>query len=341
MIEAQSLTRRFGTVTAVSDVSLSVPDGSLLALLGPNGAGKTTTVRMLSGLLAPTAGTALVGNYDVRRDPAAVRTVVGLVTDVPGLFEQMTLPDYLDFFGNMYGMPASDRARRANELIDFFELGAHRKEKMAGFSKGMKQKVALARALIHEPAILYLDEPTSGLDPLSARSVRELILSLKHAHRSIILCTHDLDEAERLADTVALIRQGRIIACDTPAALRTRASDSTLVRIELAGPFPLTLDELQDIEGLIEPKLDTPPPSAHDERRAPLLEYRTAQPRDVNPRVLARLTQAGAQVVSVTSEHSSLEDVYTSAMNSNEHQPVSNEKGAHHLNGSTTRPEAR
>src|SRR5579883_1280835 len=131
MIEAQSLTRCFGSVTAVADVSLSVPDGSILALLGPNGAGKTTTVRMLSGLLAPTSGTALVSGYDVRRDPAAVRSAIGLVTDVPGLFEQMTLPDYLGFFGSVYGMPVRDRVRRTNELIDFFELGAHRQEKMA------------------------------------------------------------------------------------------------------------------------------------------------------------------------------------------------------------------
>lgn len=341
MIEAQSLTRRFGTVTAVSDISLSVPDGSLLALLGPNGAGKTTTVRMLSGLLAPTAGTAIVNSYDVRRDPLAVRSIVGLVTDVPGLFEQMTLSDYLDFFGNMYGMPVSDRVRRANELIDFFELGAHRKEKMAGFSKGMKQKVALARALIHEPAVLYLDEPTSGLDPLAARSVRELILSLKHARRSIILCTHDLDEAERLADTVALIRQGRIVACDTPAALRARSSDHTSVRIELVGPFPLTLDELQSIEGLIEPKLDALPSSAHDGKHTPFLEYRTAQPREVNPRVLALLIRAGVQVVSVTNENSTLEDVYTSAMNSGENRPVSNEKRAPRLDVSAILPKAR
>jgi ABC-2 type transport system ATP-binding protein len=315
MIEAQSLTRRFGTVTAVSDVSLSVPDGAILALLGPNGAGKTTTVRMLSGLLAPTEGTALVSGYDVRRDPAAVRSAVGLVTDVPGLFEQMTLPDYLDFFGSVYGMPVSDRVRRAKELIDFFALGAHRKEKMAGFSKGMKQKVALARALIHEPAVLYLDEPTSGLDPLSARSVRELILTLKQARRSIILCTHDLDEAERLADRVALIRQGHLLACDTPGALRTRASGNTLVQIEVAAPFPFTLDELRGIEGIIEPQLSALPPSAHDGSRTPFLEYRTAHPRTVNPRVLTRLSQAGAQIVSVTSEHATLEDVYTSAMN--------------------------
>ena len=341
MIEAQSLTRRFGTFTAVSDVSLSVPDGSILALLGPNGAGKTTTVRMLSGLLAPTEGTAIVGGYDVRRNPTAIRTCVGLVTDVPGLFEQMTLPDYLDFFGNLYGMPVNDRVRRANELITFFELGAHRKEKMAGFSKGMKQKVALARALIHEPTVLYLDEPTSGLDPLAARSVRELILTLKHAHRSIILCTHDLDEAERLADTVALIRQGHIVACDTPTALRARASGNTLVHIELADHFPLALDELQRIEGLIEPQLGTLTPSTHDNSHTPFLEYRTAQPRSVNPRVITLLIQAGAQIVSVTCENSTLEDVYTSAMNDGGDPPTSAETHAQHLDISATLPQAR
>lgn len=341
MIEAQSLTRRFGTVTAVSDVSLSVPDGSILALLGPNGAGKTTTVRMLSGLLAPTEGTAIVGGYDVRRNPTAVRTCVGLVTDVPGLFEQMTLPNYLDFFGNLYGMPVGDRERRINELIDFFELSAHRHEKMAGFSKGMKQKVALARALIHEPAVLYLDEPTSGLDPLAARSVRELILTLKHSRRSIILCTHDLDEAERLADTVAIIRQGHLIACDTPAALRARASGNTLVRIELADDFPLATDTLQRIEGIIEPQLGTLPPSAHDDAHMQFLEYRTMQPRSVNPQVLTQLIQAGAQIVSVTCENSTLEEVYTSAMNGSGDQPVSNKTTAQPLAVSPAITQAR
>src|SRR5579859_7880204 len=308
MIEAQSLTRRFGTVTAVSDVSLSVPDGSILALLGPNGAGKTTTVRMLSGLLAPTEGTAVVGGYDVRRNPTAVRTCVGLVTDVPGLFEQMTLPNYLDFFGNMYGMPVGDRERRINELIDFFELSTHRHEKMAGFSKGMKQKVALARALIHEPAVLYLDEPTSGLDPLSARTVRELIVQLKHASRSIILCTHDLDEAERLADVVAIVRHGRLVACDAPAVLREQSSGETLVKIEFVDSCPLPLDVLQAIDGVNAPQFQ--PANG----LPPVLEYHTARPREANPRVLTALITAGAQIISVACEHSSLEDVYASVM---------------------------
>ena len=318
MIEAFDLTRRFGTFTAVSQVSLRVPDGAILALLGPNGAGKTTTIRMLSGLLAPTEGNATVAGYDIRREPDAVRACVGLVTDVPGLFEQMKVPAYLDFFGSIYGLPTTERTRRIDELLEFFDLTTHRNEKMAGFSKGMKQKVALARALIHEPAILFLDEPTSGLDPLAARSVRELILGLKRSNRSIILCTHDLDEAERLADQVAIIRQGHIVALDTPSTLRKQATGETLVLIELVGECPLHLETLATIEGVHNPlfreKKATGSLSSLAQPPGLIVEYQTPQPKIVNPQVLSRLITAGAQVVTVTCETRSLEDVYASAM---------------------------
>jgi len=325
MIEAHALTRRFGTFTAVSQLSLSVPAGSVLALLGPNGAGKTTTVRMLAGLLAPTEGEATVAGYDIRHEPDAVRACVGLMTDVPGLFEQMTVPVYLDFFGNIYGMSSAERSRRINELLELFELTEYGRKKMVGFSKGMKQKVALARALLHEPAVLFLDEPTSGLDPLAARTVRELIVGLKHSNRSIILCTHDLDEAERLADQVAIIRKGKIVACDTPALLRERASGETYVRVEFAQTCPLPLEAIQTINGLNEPRFmsSNADRGQHDtngthpsapENAENVLEYRTAQPRVVNPQVLLQLITAGAQVVSVICETPTLEDVYASAM---------------------------
>lgn len=312
MIEARSLTRRFGDFTAVSQLSLSVPAGSVLALLGQNGAGKTTTVRMLSALLAPTEGDAFVGGYDVRKNPDAVRACVGLVTDVPGLFEQMKVPAYLDFFGSMYGMPASARVKRINELIEFFELTLYTQEKMVGFSKGMKQKVALARALIHEPAVLFLDEPTSGLDPLAARSVRELILELKQTHRAIVLCTHDLDEAERLADSVAIMRKGQIVAYDTPATLRAQFSDETIVRIEFTQSCPLSLDVLNTIDGLRKPQFSAAANSAIENT---LLTYRTVRPMQLNPQLIARLIAADALIVSVTCETTTLEEVYTLAMN--------------------------
>jgi len=322
MIEAHALTRRFGTFTAVSQLSLSVPAGSVLALLGPNGAGKTTTVRMLAGLLAPTEGEATVAGYDIRHEPDAVRACVGLMTDVPGLFEQMTVPAYLDFFGNIYGMSSAERSRRINELLELFELTEYGRKKMVGFSKGMKQKVALARALLHEPAVLFLDEPTSGLDPLAARTVRELIVGLKHSNRSIVLCTHDLDEAERLADQVAIIRKGKIVACDTPALLRERASGETYVRVEFAQTCPLPLEAIQTINGLNEPRFMSSNAGrgqhdmngTHPSAMENVLEYRTAQPRVVNPQVLLQLITAGAQVVSVICETPTLEDVYASAM---------------------------
>lgn len=316
MIEAQSLTRFFGTFVAVTDVTFSVPDGAILALLGPNGAGKTTTVRMLAGLLAPTKGEASVAGYNIRSEADSLRAQVGLVTDVPGLFEQMLLFDYLDFFGKMYGMPVDKRTRQIEYLLEFFDLTAQRRRKMVGFSKGMKQKVALARALIHDPSVLFLDEPTSGLDPLAARSVRELITELKHSKRSIILCTHDLDEAERLADTVAIMRQGRIVACGTPTALRTQATGATRVEIEFADTTtPVALDELSTLANLSSPSWLTE--SADAVHVARKLEYYTAQPRSVNPQVLALLVKHGAQVVSITCATRTLEDVYASAMGVN------------------------
>jgi len=319
MIEAHNLTRRFSAFTAVSQLSLQVPDGSILALLGPNGSGKTTTIRMLSGLLAPTEGDATVAGYDIRREPDAVRTCVGLGTDVPGLYEQMKVPAYLHHFGSIYGIPPAERARRIDTLLELFELDSHRDKKMVGFSKGMKQKVSLARALIHEPAVLFLDEPTSGLDPLAARTVRELIVRLKRTNRSIILCTHDLDEAERLADQVAIMRQGRIVACNTPAILRSQATGETLVRVEFAEASPLTLEALQTIPGMNSPHFIDHPDTSHTssadgQPQVLALEYTTAQPKLLNPEVLTRLIMAGARVISVVCETRSLEDVYATAM---------------------------
>jgi ABC-2 type transport system ATP-binding protein len=309
MIDATDLGRRFGRLVAVDRVSLRVPDGTILALLGPNGAGKTTIVRMLTGVLGLTTGQATVAGFDVRRDPAAVRARVGLVTDVPGLHEQMTVPAYLDFFGSLYGLPRDERARRVGELQEFFDLAAHRKERMAGFSKGMKQKVALARALLHQPAALFLDEPTSGLDPLGARAVRELIVALKHASRSLILCTHDLDEAERLADQIVILRQGRIVASGDPGRLRALGSPETTVRIALAATCPDALTALARTDGVTGLEQLTEGTTG-----ALTLVYQTRDPVATNPRVVDRLVAAGARVVAITCTTGTLEDLYAAVM---------------------------
>ncbi len=307
MIRADGLRRVFGSTIAVEDVSLCVPDGAILALLGPNGAGKTTTVRMLAGLLAPSAGQAEVAGCDVRDDPAAVRARVGLVTDSPGLHDQMTPVDYLDFFGQVYGLDAATRRERIDRLLSQFELQSARRTRMATFSRGMQQKVALARALLHEPTAVFLDEPTAGLDPLAARVVRDLIVGLKNASRSIILCTHDLDEAERLADTVAILRHGRVVACDTPAALRSAASQTTFVRIHLAAPCIAALAAVADVPDVQDATLDT---------SASTLEFRVLEPERTNPRVVACLVAMGAQIVSVTRASATLEDVFRRAVTS-------------------------
>lgn len=290
MIVAHGLGRSFGARLAVDDVSLHVADGTLLALLGPNGAGKTTTVRMLSGLLAPSTGSAVVAGRDVVADPAGVRARIGLVTDVPGLYDQMSPSAYLHFFGQLYGIEPRSRAERVDQLLHTFELDTRRHDKMVTFSRGMQQKVALARALLHEPSVLFLDEPTAGLDPLAARAVRELIVRLKHARRSIVLCTHDLDEAERLADQVAIMRAGRIVALDAPTRLRETASPETCVRVTLAAPYPSSAP-------------------------AGVLEFQTTNPTQTNPRVIADLVAEGAQVISVTCSTLTLEDVYATALN--------------------------
>jgi ABC-2 type transport system ATP-binding protein len=303
MIRARGLTRRFGDFTAVENVSFDVPNGAILALLGPNGAGKTTTVRMLAGLIAPSEGEASVAGFDVRRQANAVRTRVGLVTDTPGLYEQMTLPAYLDFFGAVYGIPQTERKRKIAELISFFDLGDHQRERMVGFSKGMKQKVALARALLHDPVALYLDEPTSGLDPLAARAVRELIVGLKRANRVIILCTHDLDEAERLADEIAIMRAGAIVRRGAPAVLRADSSPETTVRIRFAESLP---DVERVLAGL---SLQIESTSAATE-----LAFVTPDPVGVNPEVIARLVAAGARIVAVDCATRALEDIYAEAL---------------------------
>jgi ABC-2 type transport system ATP-binding protein len=308
-IEARDLTRRFGTFLAVDRVSLRVPAGSILALLGPNGAGKTTIVRMLAGLVRPTAGDAVVAGRDVRTDPAGVRARVGLVTDVPGLHEQMAPAAYLDFFGRLYGLDAATRRRRIADLLAFFGLEDVRGKRMAGFSKGMKQKVALARALLHEPPVLFLDEPTSGLDPLGARAVRDLILTLRSDRRTVVLCTHDLDEAERLADDVAILRAGRIIATGTPGALRAGATAEVAVRIELASPCPTAAATLGDLEGIAAASTEDGPAGPGS-----VVTYRTAHPQTTNPRAIAHLVAAGAAVVTVSYERRSLEDAYAAAV---------------------------
>lgn len=228
MIEVDNLAKHFGPVRAVDGISFNAAEGEVLGLLGPNGAGKTTTLRMLSTVLRPSAGNARVGGHDLIREPAAVRAALGVLPEYWGLYGRLTPREHLRYFGRLYGMDGDRLERRIDEVVALLEIGEYSERRCEPFSKGMKQKVALGRALIHDPRHLLLDEPTAGLDVMSARSVREVIARFRDEGRCVILSTHILAEAERLCDRLALIDHGRIVASGSPEDLRRQTGRETL-----------------------------------------------------------------------------------------------------------------
>ena len=230
-IVARGLGRRFGDRVAVSGLDFSVGEGEVFGLLGPNGAGKTTTVRMLCGLLAPSEGEAEICGNRLGRDEEAVRGAVGLLTEQPGLYDRLSALDNLLYFARLYGVEDTLARARVARVLATFGLGGREGERVGGFSKGMRQKLAIARALIHEPQVIFLDEPTSGLDPEASATVRTLVESLAAEGRTLVLCTHNLDEAERLCDRVAVVK-GRILALGTIDELRGPGAE---VELELDG----------------------------------------------------------------------------------------------------------
>src|SRR3954466_11123721 len=219
MIRASGLGRSFGELWAVRGIDLEVRRGEVLGLLGPNGAGKTTTVRMLTALIAPSEGHASVDGLDVVEEPEGVRARVGILTETPGLYDKLSATANLEFFGRLYGLDAATRAARIERYLRLFSLWERRDDVAGAFSKGMKQKLAIARALLHDPAVIFLDETTAALDPEAAFVVREAIESLQRSGRTIVLATHNLDEADRLCDRIAFVRGG-LLRGDSPAGLR-------------------------------------------------------------------------------------------------------------------------
>lgn len=297
MIEAQALTKKFNDFTAVEDLSLAVGPGMLLALLGPNGAGKTTTVRMLSAILKPTKGTACINGYDVLSQPDDVRRSVGVLTEQPGLYTRSSGLEYLLFFGRLYGMDDQAIRQRSLELFERFGMPEMAQRRLGEYSKGMRQKVGLIRAMLHSPAVLLLDEPTSAMDPHSAKLVRDAIVEMRDERRAIIFCTHNLAEAELLADTIAIINHGRIVAKDRPAALKRELLGQHRYEVQLDRSPNGRLETLDDLVTL----------ESVEERR---FSYRTNDPARVNPQVVRLLTGLGLGIISLQEMSVSLEDVY-------------------------------
>ncbi|MCP4544500.1 MAG: ABC transporter ATP-binding protein [Chloroflexi bacterium] len=302
MIELVNLTKQFDDFTAVDQVTLSVAAGEILALLGPNGAGKTTTVRMLAAILNPTAGQVFVAGYDVTQNPQAIRRQVGLLTEHPGLYLRMKGKEYLSFFGRLMCLDAGESERRARDLLTRFGMPEAWNRRMGTYSKGMRQKMALVRAMLHDPSVLLLDEPTSAMDPQSAKLVRDAVLGLRHHQRTIIICTHNLAEAEALADRIAIIRRGQIIALGTPAELKSSLLGPPLMELHLSHSIgdPHSNGAVKIVSDLVD--IET--------QGENWLRYFTPNPHEINPLLLQTLASHQVGVVTLSAVPRSLEDVY-------------------------------
>jgi ABC-2 type transport system ATP-binding protein len=307
-VEAGELTREFASsggarrsrpFRALDRVDLQVADGEVLGVLGPNGAGKTTLVRVLCGLLRPTAGWARVAGCRLPEEVARVRALCGLTTEGVGLYDHFRALDYLLWFGRLYGAPRRQVESEAHELLARAGLWERRADRLGTFSKGMRQKVNIARALIHQPRVVFFDEPTSGLDVEAALAVREQIRELRRRRgTSFLICTHNLPEAERLCDRVAVINHGRILAVGEPSEL-TAGSGSAWVRVRLAAQPPELLAVVQSVLGIS--SVETLPDG---------LRVQLPDPERGTPAVVRALVQSGAEVQAVIPEGRTLEEVY-------------------------------
>lgn len=309
MVEAEGLGKSFGDFMAVRDVSLRVSAGEVLALLGPNGAGKTTTVRMLAGILLPSTGWARIAGLDVTKNSEEIRQRVGLLAEMPGLYLRSTASEYLEFFGSVYGLPIAHTRSRIKALMTQFEMSDVLNRRLSEYSKGMKQKLALIRCMLHEPEVLLLDEPTSAMDPQSARVVHNSLQQLRDDRRSIILCTHNLAEAENMADHIAIIRRGRIVIEGSPLELKTRLLGQPLMELRFA----------RSLNGLL-PALQTrlKVESSGDD----WLRYWSADPAADNPPLLRWLASEQIDVVTLSEVPRSLEEVYLRVVG----QPIAAER---------------
>lgn len=303
IIKTKNLSRSFGNITAVQDLTLTIKRGEVFGLLGPNGAGKTTTVRMLATLLTPSGGEAWVTGFQVGKNDQEIRRRIGLLPEAPGLYDSLSAEQNLAFFGEMYGV--QDMSSRIQHYLELLGLWNRRFEPVGTFSKGMRQKLAIARALLHEPEVLFLDEPTSGLDPQATRLVREFISELRSEGRTIILCTHNLEEADRLCDRVAVV-SGHLLALDAPSQLRRKLFGRQVV-FHLVEASPLLAESLKGMEGVhnvevVENKIVV---SMED-------------PEKQNPALIRSLVENGAEIQFVGELRRRLEDVYLELMGSRE-----------------------
>jgi len=300
VITTNRLSRQFGENWAVRDLSLSVARGQVFGFLGPNGAGKTTTVRLLNGLLQPSQGAASVLGMDPATDGHAIRARSGVLTENPSLYEALTARENLRFVGRVYGVPEEVLPGRIDTLLARFGLQDRADDKTGAYSRGMKQRLAIARALLHEPEILFLDEPTSGLDPAASRDVQDLVQELAQRHGlTIFMCTHNLVEAEKLCDLVGVIHRGSLRAIGSPAQLARELWHNTLIEIDLKDPPDHSVKQaVQNQQGVVGLEIDG---------SQMIVEVSDL---DVTPSLVQAVVAAGGQIYGVRKRDHGLEDVY-------------------------------
>jgi ABC-2 type transport system ATP-binding protein len=293
------LKKTFGAITAIQDFTVEIPDGQIFGLLGPNGAGKTTTMRMLSCLIRPTAGKAFIDSLEIgkKEDAQKIRSMIGLLPEVPGLYETLGAYKNLDYYAQFYGVPKKKREETIKTTLTNLGLWDRRYEPVGGFSKGMKQKIAIARALIHEPKYIFLDEPTASLDPEAAKMVREYILELKSRGDTILINTHNLAEAERICDAVALVKN-KLVKVGSPREL-SRGLFARTISFTLEKIPPSLISDISSLEFVSQARVQD---------RQLILNVRN--PEEDNPRVISWLLKQGLQVQFVSEMEHSLEDVY-------------------------------
>jgi ABC-2 type transport system ATP-binding protein len=296
-IETEDLRRVFGARVAVEGLSLSVPKGRAFAFLGPNGAGKTTTVRMLSALIAPSGGKAKIAGYWLHEEPEEVRRRVGLLTEAPGLYDQLTARQNLRFFASLYGLSGAKIEAQMERYLRALDLWGRHDEIVGGFSKGMRQKLAIVRALMHEPEVVFFDEPTSGLDPEATRTVRDFVKSLKAEGRTIFLTTHNLPEADELCEVIGVFRQ-KLLRVGTPHELRASLfAEGVMVRVQGgAAPWQEVARSVPGVSSVV--------------AEQNTLQIALASPEENTPRLVRALCEAGADLLAVQPTQRSLEEVY-------------------------------
>jgi ABC-2 type transport system ATP-binding protein len=300
IIQVDNLQRTFGENRAVDGITFSVEPGEVFGLLGPNGAGKTTSVRLLNGIIPPSGGSARVFGLNPETDGERIRQQTGVLTETPSHYERLSARENLRFFGTLTGIPAADLPRRVDEMLSFFELAHRADDKVETFSKGMKQRLALARALIHQPPLLFLDEPTSGLDPEAAQQVNDLIASLSRRNgQTVVLATHNLLDAQRLCDRVAILNKGRILALGSLTELAQRLWPVTWVDITLRGELAESAAEkIKALRGVIQ---------AAGEKESLAVQV---EAEEKIPQVVAALVSHQFPILKVNPRDYTMEDIY-------------------------------